>query len=106
MFNDGNSEFKSIFQIGLTANPLHKLNYTIEMVSYKTSRVKGIKKGLIIGKSSIKELAGLSVLEFMDSNRYVSKIKKSPHILVFKIKLDNPWHASINKTDILKIKIC
>ena len=60
LFNDGDSEFKSIFQISLIANPFHKLNYTIEMVSYTTSKIIGIERGKIIGERSFKELVGSS----------------------------------------------
>jgi hypothetical protein len=70
LFNDGDSELKSMFQISLTANPFHKLNYTIEMVSYTAAKFIGNKIGKKIGERSIKELAGLSFYEFMDSDRY------------------------------------
>jgi hypothetical protein len=91
MFNDGESEFNSIFKMGLTANPFHKLNYTIEMVSYTASKIIGVKRGKEIGEMSIKELAGSTFKEFKDSNRYITNIKKTPHILVFKIIFENPW---------------
>jgi len=42
LYNDGDSEFRSIFKISLITNPFHKLNYTIEMVSYVTSKIIGI----------------------------------------------------------------
>ena len=97
LFNDGDNEFKSIFQISLTANPFHKLNYTIEMVSYTTSKIIGIKREKTIGERSIKELVGSSFKEFKDSNRYITNIKKtSPHMLVFKIIFDSPWYVSVN----------
>jgi hypothetical protein len=43
LFNDRDSEFMSIFNIDLTPNPIDKFNYTIEMVSYTTSKVAGIE---------------------------------------------------------------
>jgi len=42
LYNDGDREFRSIFNISLIDNPFHKLNYTIEMVSYRTSKIIGI----------------------------------------------------------------
>jgi len=60
LFNDGDSELKSIFQISLTANPFHKLNHTIEMVSYTAAKFMGNEIGKKIGERSIKELVGLS----------------------------------------------
>jgi len=60
LFNDGDGEFNSIFKISLVANPFHEHNYTIEMVSYTSSKIIGIKKGKTIGERSIKELVDLS----------------------------------------------
>jgi len=60
LFNDGDSKIKSIFEISLTANPVHKLNYKIEMMSYTTPKVIGIKRRKKIGERSIKELVGSS----------------------------------------------
>jgi hypothetical protein len=60
LFNEGNNELKSIFNISLAANPFHLLNYTIEMVSYTTAKIVGIKSGKKIGDISIKELVGSS----------------------------------------------
>ena len=42
LYNDGDSEFRSIFKISLITNPFHTQNYTIEMVSYGTSKITGI----------------------------------------------------------------
>ena len=80
----------------MTANPVRLLNYTIEMVSYTASKIIGIKRGKQIGERSIKELVGSSFKEFKDSNRYVTNIKKTSHILVFNIIFDNPWYVSVN----------
>jgi len=77
--------------MSLTANPLYTLKYTIEMVSYIPSKIIKIKKGKRIGERSIKELAGSTFKEFIDSNRYLTNINKTSHILVFKIIFDNPW---------------
>jgi len=68
LFNDGDSELKSIFKISVIDNPFHKLNYTIEMVSFTT--ILGIKKGKKIGEWSIKELVGPTFQKFKDSNRF------------------------------------
>ena len=70
LFNEGNSVLNSIFQISLNANPFHEMNYTIEMRSYTTSKIAGIKKSKTIGERSIKELLGSSFKNFKDSNRY------------------------------------
>ena len=42
LYNDGDSEFRSIFKISLITNPFLKLNYTIEMVSYGTTKIIGV----------------------------------------------------------------
>jgi len=55
-----------MFNISFTANPFHKLNYTIEMVSYTSSKIIEIKREKKIGEMSIKELVGSSVKEFKD----------------------------------------
>jgi hypothetical protein len=47
-------------------------------------------------KKSIKELVGSSFKELKDSNPYATKIRKTEHILVFKIMFDNPWDVSVN----------
>jgi len=70
LFNEGNSVLNLIFQISLNANPFHEMNYTIEMMSYTTSKIAGIKKSKTIGERSIKELLGSSFKNFKDSNRY------------------------------------
>jgi hypothetical protein len=61
LFNDDESEFNSIFNIVLANNPFHKLNYTIEMVSYTVSKIKGVKKEKKMEERSIKELVGSTV---------------------------------------------
>ena len=96
LFNDGSSEIKSIFTLGLTPNSFKNMNYTIEMVSYVPSRITGIKRGTSIGEGSIKELVGSSVEELFDSNRFETYVKKTSHVLAFKIIFDNPWDVSVN----------
>jgi hypothetical protein len=61
LFNDGDSELKYIFQVSLIPNSFHKLNHTIEMVSYTTSRIEGIKRAKKMEEKSIKELVGSTV---------------------------------------------
>ena len=39
LFNDGGKELKNIFQVSLLPNLFHKLNYTIDMVSFTTSKI-------------------------------------------------------------------
>ena len=90
----------------MAANPLHLLNYTIEMVSYTASEIIGIKKGEKISESSVGELMGSSVEKLLDSNRFETYVKKTQHILVFNFTCEDPWLASANQTDILKILIC
>ena len=70
LFNSRNSELESIFQISLTANPFHKLNYTIEMVSYTASKIIEVKRGKTIEERSIKELMGSTKKEFEDFYRH------------------------------------
>jgi hypothetical protein len=72
LIEDGESEFKSFCNISLAANPYHKLNYTIEMVSYTASI--GIKRGKKIEEKSIKELVGATVEEFKQA--YVHEFQK------------------------------
>jgi hypothetical protein len=76
------------------------------MVSYTAPKVVGIKRGKKIAKSSRKELVGSVVEEFMDSDRYETTVKWSPHILVFKIEYEYPWNVSVTHTDVLKILLC
>ena len=90
LFSGDDNEFDSVFKISFADNPFHKLNYTIEMVSYTASKIIGVKRGKKIGESSIKELLGSSYKEFTDSNRYINNITKTSHILVFDIIFDNP----------------
>jgi hypothetical protein len=71
------------------------------MVSYTASKVVGIKRGKKISERSVKELVGSDIEEFMDLHRYETIVKRSPHILVFKMIFDHPWNVSITHTDIL-----
>jgi hypothetical protein len=82
----------------------HKLNYSIEMVSFTT--ILRIKRGKKIGERSIKELVGPTFLEFKDSNRYETNISKTPHAIILKMTFIDPWSISVNNLDILKIQIC
>ena len=106
LFNDGDSELKSIFKISLAVNEFQKFSYTFEMVSYKPSKMAGVKRGKKIGDRSVQELMGYTNLdntkgkgkltdsdfkEFMDSDRYETTIKNTPHILIFKFTFDDPW---------------
>jgi len=104
LFNDGDSELKSIFKINVIDDPFHKLNYTIEMVSFKTNL--RTKRGKKIGERSIEELVGPTFLEFKDSNRYETNISKTPHAIILKMTFIDPWSISVNNLDILKIQIC
>jgi len=61
LFNGGDNALNSIFKISFTHNPFHKLNYTIEMVSYTASKIVGIKRTKKIEEKSIKELVGSTV---------------------------------------------
>jgi hypothetical protein len=70
-------------------NPFHKLNYTIDMVSFTT--ILGIKRSKKIGERSIKELVGQTFEEFKDSNRFETKISKTPHAIIFKLIFTDPW---------------
>jgi len=47
-------------------------------------------------KKSIKELVGSSFKKLKDSNSFATKIRKTQHIIVFKIIFDNPWDVSVN----------
>jgi len=93
-----------MFKIDVIDNPFHKLTYTIEMVSFTT--ILGIKRGKKIKERSIKELVGLTFEEFKDSNRFETKISRTPHVIILKLTFTDPWSVSINKTDVLSIKIC
>ena len=55
------------------------------MISYTASKVVEINRGKKIAERSRKELVGSVVEEFMDSDRYETTVKWSPHILVLKI---------------------
>jgi len=97
----------SIFKISLAPNQqIDRSNFTFEMVSYTAPEIVGIKRGKNIAESSSKELVGTDFEEFIDSDRYETSVKWSPHILVFKIIYDDPWDVSVTHTDVLKIKIC
>jgi len=85
---------------------IDRSNFTFEMVSYTAPEIVGIKRGKKITERSTKELVGLVVDEFMDSDRYETTVKLSPHILVFKIIYDYPWDVSVTHTDVLKILLC
>ena len=76
------------------------------MENYKPSKMVGVKRGKKIGESSVQELIGYKNLdntkgkgkltdsdfkEFMDSDRYETTIKNTPHILIFKFTFDDPW---------------
>jgi hypothetical protein len=91
LFNGDDNKLKKIFKIRLITHPSHRLSYAIEMVSYLASEIEVVKRGKKIGERSIKELVGSTFKEFKNLNRYVTKIKKTSHILVFKIVFDNPW---------------
>ena len=58
LFNDGDSELKSIFKISLAPNKFHKLNFSCEAVTYTAPKIVGNKRGIKIGESSVKELVG------------------------------------------------
>jgi hypothetical protein len=66
-------------------NLFHSPNYTIEMVSFTASKILGIEKHKKVSERSVQELVGLTSEEFLDSDRYETFIKRSPHILVFRI---------------------
>jgi len=61
LFNDGDNKLNSIFKISFTDNPFHKLNYTIELVSYTAPKIVGIKRAKKIEEKSNKELDGSTV---------------------------------------------
>ena len=71
------------------------------MVSYTASKIVEIKVGKKIAERSRKELVGSDAEDFMDSDRYETFVKRSPHILVFKMIFDNPWKVSMHHTDVL-----
>ena len=77
MFNEGNSELNSIFNISLDANLPHWRNYTIKMVSYTASKIIEIKKGEKISESSVDQLMASSVEELLDSSRFETHVKKT-----------------------------
>jgi hypothetical protein len=89
LFNNGDSELKSIFKISLAPNKqIDRSNFTFEMVSYTASKIVEIKEGKKIAESSWKEIVGQDSEKFMDSDRYETTVKWIPHILVFKIIFD------------------
>jgi len=76
------------------------------MVSYAAPEIVEIKRGKKITESSTKELVGSVLEKFMDSDRYETTVKWSPHILIFKITYDYPWNVSVTHTDVLQILLC
>ena len=64
LFNDGDIKLKSIFRVSLLPNSYHKLNYTIEMTSYSSSKLQGIIRRKKIGERTVKELVGSSFEKF------------------------------------------
>ena len=89
-------KFNSVFEVSLLPNSFHRLDYTIEMTSYSASELQGINRRKNIGESTVKELVGSSVEQFLDSDRFKTTVKKSSHILVFKVTFDSPWYVSVN----------
>ena len=106
LFNDGDSLLNSIFKISLAPNKFRSSDLIFEMVSYTVAKVVETKEGMKITESSWKEIVGQDSKKFMDSDRYETTVKWSPHILVFKIKYVNPWNVSITHTDVLQILVC
>jgi hypothetical protein len=53
LFKERGKELNAIFNISLAANPFHKLNYTVEIVSFIASNVLEIVKRKKIGERSI-----------------------------------------------------
>jgi len=106
LFNDGDSLLNSIFKISLAPNKFRSSDLIFEMVSYTVAKVVETKEGMKIAESSWKEIVGQDSKKFMDSDRYETTVKWSPHILVFKIKYVNPWNVSITHTDVLQILVC
>jgi len=101
LFNDGDSALNSIFKISLAQKKIHSSKYNCEIVSYTASKIVEIKRGKKIAERSRKEIVGASLEEFMNSDRYETFIKRSPHVLVFKMIFDNPWKVSLHHTDVL-----
>ena len=83
LFKTGGSELESILEISLVNNKLHKLNYTIEMVSYTASKIVSTIRRMKIGETPVKELMGNSLENFMDSNRYETTVDRNPNTLIF-----------------------
>jgi hypothetical protein len=77
LFNDGDNEFNSIFNVSFTDNLFHKLKYTIKMMSYTDSKIVGIKKAKKMEEKSIKELVGSSYKKFKALNPHATKINKT-----------------------------
>ena len=61
LFNDDDNELKYIFKVSLLPNSFHKQNYTIEMVSFTTSKIVEIERAKKMEEKSIKELVGKTV---------------------------------------------
>jgi len=64
LFNDDDSGLKSIFKISVIDKLFHKLDYTIEMMSYAAADIIKINRDKKIQEKSIKELVGSTVEEF------------------------------------------
>jgi len=96
LFIDGDIKLSSVFQVSLLPNLFHKLNYTIEMISYSASELQGFNRRKKIGERTVKGLVGSSWEEFLDPDRYMTTVKKSSNILVFKIIFHSPWDVSVN----------
>ena len=77
LFNNGDMEWNSAFQVILLSNSYHKLNYTIEMASYSASELQRIIRRKKIRERTVKELVGSSLEKFLDSDRYKTTVKKS-----------------------------
>ena len=61
LFIDGDIKLSSVFQVSLLPNLFHKLNYTIEMVSFTTSKIVEMKRAKKMEEKSVKELVGSTV---------------------------------------------
>jgi len=97
----------SIFKISLAPNKqIDRSDFSFEMVSYSVPEIVGTKRGKNIAESSLKEFMGPDFEEFIDSDRYETIDKWSPHVLVFKIEFDYPWDVSVTHTDVLQILLC
>ena len=98
LFNDGDIDLKSIFNISLRAraNELPISNHTFEMKSFSPAKIAEIKIGENITERSMENLLGSSLKEFTDSDRYETTILWNHHVLVFQLEFDDPWSVSVN----------